>query len=40
VKLKKLDLPGVDFDRARRLTRSAAEAVREGKLGYALMGGV
>lgn len=40
VKLKKLDLPGVDFDRARRLARSAAEAIREGKLGYALVVGV
>ncbi|OGO26754.1 MAG: methyltransferase type 11 [Chloroflexi bacterium RBG_16_52_11] len=40
VKIKKLDLPGVDFDRARRLARSAAEAVGEGKLGYALMVGV
>lgn len=40
VRLKKLDLPGVDFDRARRLARSAAEAVRTGNLGYALMVGV
>jgi|RifCSP13_1_1023834.scaffolds.fasta_scaffold26245_2 ubiquinone/menaquinone biosynthesis C-methylase UbiE len=40
VKLKKLDLPGVDFDRARHLARSAAEAVCEGKFGYALMVGV
>ena len=40
VKLKKLDLPGVDFEQARRLARSAAEAIREGKLGYALLVGV
>ena len=40
VKLKKLVLPGVDFDQARRLARSAAEAVRGGKLGYALVVGV
>jgi len=40
VKLNKLDLPGVDFDRARGLARSAAEAVRVGKLGYALVVGV
>ncbi|UCG26594.1 MAG: class I SAM-dependent methyltransferase [Chloroflexota bacterium] len=35
VKLKKIDLPGADFDQARIIARSAAEAVREGKLGYA-----
>jgi len=40
VKLNKLDLPGVDFDRVRSLARSAAEAVRAGKLGYALVVGV
>lgn len=37
VKLKKLDLPGADFDQAKSLARSAAEAVQEGKLGYALI---
>jgi arsenite methyltransferase len=40
VKLKKLDLPGADFEQARRLALSAAEAVREGKLSYALLVGV
>lgn len=40
VKLKKLDLPGVDFEQARRLARSAAEAVQQGMLGYALLVGV
>jgi ubiquinone/menaquinone biosynthesis C-methylase UbiE len=40
VKLRKLDLPGVDFDRARRLARSATQAVLEGKLSYALVVGV
>ena len=37
VKLKKLDLPGIDFRQARRLARSVAEAIRDGKLGYALI---
>ncbi|HXV99372.1 MAG TPA: methyltransferase type 11, partial [Anaerolineae bacterium] len=39
VKLKKLDLPGTDFDQAKSLARSAAEAVQAGKLGYALVVG-
>lgn len=38
VKLKKLALPpGLEFDQAKALARRAAEAVREGKLGYALI---
>jgi ubiquinone/menaquinone biosynthesis C-methylase UbiE len=37
VKLKKIDLPGADFEQARIIARSAAEAIREGKLGYALL---
>lgn len=37
VKLKKIDLPGADFDQAKTIARNAAEAVREGKLGYALI---
>ena len=37
VKLKKIDLPGVDFQQARSFTRSASEAVRDGKLGYTLI---
>src|SRR5919204_319449 len=37
VKLKKLDLPGADFEAARTLARGAAEAVARGQLGYALI---
>ena len=37
VKLKTLDLPGVDFEAAKGLVRSAADAVRAGTLGYALI---
>ncbi len=37
VKLKQINLPGADFEQAKRMARVAAEAVREGKLGYALM---
>ncbi len=37
VKLKKIALPGGDFDQARAIARSAAAAVDEGKLGYVLM---
>ncbi len=40
VKLKQVDLPGVDFEQAKQLARAAAETVHEGKLGYALMVGV
>ena len=40
VKLKQVDLPGVDFEQAKAMARSALESVREGKLGYALMVGV
>jgi SAM-dependent methyltransferase len=39
VKLGKLDLPGTDLDRAKALARSAAEAVRAGALGYAVLVG-
>lgn len=39
VKLGKLDLPAADFDQARTVARSAAEAVRAGRLGYALITG-
>jgi ubiquinone/menaquinone biosynthesis C-methylase UbiE len=39
LKLGKLDLPGVDLDRAKALARSAAEAVRAGTLGYAIVVG-
>ncbi|MBI2941091.1 MAG: methyltransferase domain-containing protein [Chloroflexi bacterium] len=37
VKLKRLDLPGVNFDQARLLARGAAAAVTTGQLGYALV---
>ena len=37
IKLKKIDLPGVDFQEAEKIARSADEAVRQGKLGYALL---
>ena len=36
VKLKKIDLPGTDLDQAKAMVRSAAEAVEDGKLGYAI----
>jgi arsenite methyltransferase len=36
-KLKKLDLPGADFDQAKSLARAASSAVRCGLLGYALI---
>jgi ubiquinone/menaquinone biosynthesis C-methylase UbiE len=39
-KLKQVDLPGVDFEQARRMAQTAAQAVREGQLGYALIVGV
>ena len=41
VKLKKLDLPlEIDFDEAGRLAQMAAQEVRRGHLGYALLGGI
>ena len=40
VKLKKLALPGVDFEQVKQLARSAAEAEPEAKLGYAIIVGV
>lgn len=40
VKLKKLDLPeNVDLAQAKILARHAAQAVQDGKLGYALITG-
>ncbi len=36
VKLKQVDLPGVDFEQAGRMAHAAAQAVREDQLGYAL----
>ena len=38
-KLKKLDLEGIDFAKAKKLARAATEAVRARKLGYALIVG-
>jgi len=35
--LQKIDMPGVDFEAAQRLTRQAVEAVRGGRLGYAII---
>jgi hypothetical protein len=37
VGLKKLELPGVDFTVAKKMARSAASAVQEGSLGYAII---
>ena len=35
--LGKIDIPGVDFQAAQRLTRQALDAVRGGRLGYAII---
>jgi len=37
VKLKQLDLPGANFEHAKALAHHAAEAVRRGTFGYALV---
>ena len=37
MKLKKLALPIADFDQAKALARAAADAVRTGQFGYALL---
>jgi arsenite methyltransferase len=37
VKLKKLDLPGVDFEQAKQLARAASKAIQDGLLGYSLI---
>jgi hypothetical protein len=37
VKLKKLDLPGTDFEQAKQLARAAAKAIQGGLLGYSLI---
>jgi len=37
VRLKQIDLPGIDFDRARTLARAAADAVQAGRFGYAIV---
>ena len=37
VKLRKLDVPGADFEQAKRLARAASKAIQEGLLGYSLI---
>lgn len=37
VKLRKLDLPGVDFESAKSTAAAAAEAVKNGLLGYSIV---
>jgi arsenite methyltransferase len=37
VKLKRLDLPSVDFEQAKTFARAASDAAQSGKLGYALV---
>ncbi len=37
VSLKKLELPGVDFTAAKEMARSAASAIQQGRLGYAII---
>ena len=39
VKLKKIDLPGLDLNQAKSLARHSAQAVQADKLGYALITG-
>ena len=36
--LNKLQLPGIDLGAAKRLVSSAAEAIKQGRLGYVLIG--
>jgi arsenite methyltransferase len=40
VGLKKMELPGVDFAQAKAMAASALEAIKQGKLGYAIVAGV
>ncbi|MGQ9897979.1 MAG: class I SAM-dependent methyltransferase [Acidobacteriota bacterium] len=37
VALNKLKLPGVDFPKAKQVVQQAAEAIRQGELGYAII---
>lgn len=37
VKLKKVELPGADFEQAKQLARAAANAIQQGLLGYSLI---
>jgi len=38
--LEKLDLPGVDFQAAKKMAKAAHEAVERGQLGYVLISAV
>lgn len=38
--LKKIDIPGVDFSKAREFARAALNAVRSGRLGYRVFTGI
>lgn len=40
VKLKQINLPGADFEQAKRMARSALNAVQTGKLGYTMIVGM
>ncbi len=40
VGLKKVNLPGVNFADARRLAQAALSAIKDGKLGYAVVGAI
>lgn len=40
VALKKIELPGVDFPKAKQVTQSSVEAINNGTLGYAIVSGV
>jgi len=37
VRLKKLDLPGADFEQAKQFARAASKAIQHGLLGYSLL---
>lgn len=37
VKLRKLDLPGTDFEQAKQFARAASKAIQQGLLGYSLI---
>jgi ubiquinone/menaquinone biosynthesis C-methylase UbiE len=37
VKLKRVELPGADFEQARTVARAAAQAVKDGLFGYAIL---
>ena len=37
VKLKQVNLPSLDFEQTRTLARAAADAVKDGRFGYALI---